>query len=263
MILNEIAEAKRKRVERLKQSSPLSDFIFQAMEMKPKISFKQALSQSGLSIIGEIKKASPSKGLIKDPFQPVQLALQYAGNVEAISVLTEEDYFLGSSSYLARVVEHLPMMPFLRKDFIIDEYQIYESKILGASAFLLISELLDQETLHKFIDLGHMLGMDVLVEAHDAQNLHKAQEAGADILGINNRNLMDFAVSLQTTVDLAKEVDKSKILVSESGINTKGDVDFLSQAHFDAILVGETFMRARSIEEKANELRSGYHGYKG
>ncbi|QRN86595.1 indole-3-glycerol phosphate synthase TrpC [Clostridia bacterium] len=262
MILNDIADKKRNRLERTKKEYPLSDFMLQSLEMPPKTSFRGALEQRGLSIIGEIKKASPSKGLIKDPFHPVQLALQYAGNVEGISVLTEEDYFLGSNSYLARVVEHLPMLPFLRKDFIIDEYQIYESKILGASAFLLISELLDLETLKKFIGLGNMLGMDALVEAHDAENLYKAQEAGANIIGINNRNLKTFQVSLKTTIDLAKEVDKKTLLVSESGINTKEDIEFLSQVRMDAILVGETFMRAKSIEEKAAELRSGYHEYK-
>lgn len=262
MILNDIAEKKAKRLERLKQDVPLSDFMFQALDMKPKNNFKRALKQKGLSIIGEIKKASPSKGLIKAPFHPVQLALQYAGNVEGISVLTEEDYFLGSKSYLARVVEHLPLVPFLRKDFIIDEYQIYESKILGASAFLLIAELLDLDTLRRFIDLGHMLGMDALVEAHDAENLYKAQKAGADIIGINNRDLKTFQVSLKTTINLAIEVDEKMVLVSESGINTKEDIEFLSQARIDAILVGETFMRAKSIEEKAAELRSGFHEYK-
>ncbi len=262
-MLEGIVASKRARLEYKKETISLRT-IKEEVRGGGKVvpSFKQALEKKGISIIGEIKKASPSKGVIRESFDPQGLASIYALHVEAISILTEEDYFLGSDDYLREIALHYPRIPLLRKDFIIDEYQIYESRLLGASAFLLIAELLEKDQLQYFRELGEELGMDVLVEAHDAYHLEKAQQAGAHILGINNRDLHTFRVSLDTTISLSKHVDAGSILVSESGIQDKEDMAKLAQTRVDAVLVGEAFMRVDSIGKKVKSLREAFDEYR-
>ena len=220
-------------------------------------SFYHALKKDGLSIIGEIKKASPSKGLIRADFTPIELAKQYQQCVECISVLTEEDYFMGSDDYLKEVSREVSI-PTLCKDFIIDPVQIYNAKALGASCILLIVNILSDSILKEFFDLARELGLDVLVETHTKEEIDRAVAAGAKIIGVNNRNLSTFKTSIDVTLELAKYVPEHCILVSESGILSPEDVEILSQVKIDAILVGENFMRSRDILKSAKELKDAY-----
>ena len=220
----------------------------------PKITFYEALKKEGLSIIGEIKKASPSKGLIKEDFQPLVLAKEYETSVDAVSVLTEEDYFLGKDEYLEEVSREISL-PTLCKDFIIDQIQIYQAKVLGASCILLIVNILSDEQLCDYLALAEELGMDSLVEVHTRDELFRALATKAKIIGINNRDLKSFKTSLEITKELAPFVPKDRLVVSESGIMSPEDVASLEGVRVDAILVGENFMRAASISEAAASLR--------
>lgn len=250
MILDDI-------VIRKKQTLAESTFNLENKNF-PKIeSFYKALAKPGLSIIGEVKKASPSKGLIKPDFDAVAIAQEYENAVDAISVLTEEHYFLGSPKYLTQVHE-VVKLPIIRKDFIIDERQIIEARQIGASAILLIVAILTQDKLVEFLQLAQSLGLDALVETHDEQEVERALLANSKIIGINNRDLRDFKVSLDTTTRLRKLIPKDIIVVSESGINTAEDINTLKEASVDAILVGESFMKCESISKKAKEFKSVY-----
>lgn len=257
MILEKIVQRKRLT---LKESSHLQDIdqMLQKTEiLGPRRSFMDAMQRPGLSIIGEIKKASPSKGIIRENFDPVVIAKEYEQAVDALSVLTEEHFFLGHPKYLERVHEAVGL-PILRKDFIIEPVQIYEAKVLGASCVLLIVAILTDKELYSLLEISRVLDMEVLVEVHTREEVARALGAGAKMIGINNRNLEDFSISLQTTLTLSQHIPGDILTVSESGIHTGEDIALLKEAKIDGILVGESFMKAASIPERAKEFRDAY-----
>lgn len=256
MILDQIVE---KKSDRLKNTSFMerSDYLSEIKKMKNPPSFYEAMGKEGLSIIGEVKKASPSKGIIKADFNPKEIACEYGDAVDAISVLTEQDFFKGSPKYLEEV-RKVSDLPILRKDFIIDENQIYEARIIGASAVLLITAILEEEKLREFIEIAESIDLDALVEVHTREEVETAIRAGAKIIGINNRNLKDFSVDLKTTLDLSKVIPEEILVISESGIATEADIVVLKEAEIDGILVGESFMRCEDIPKKAKEFKMAY-----
>ena len=268
MILDKIVDRKKIRLKELNQN--LEEIKKIAIELAKKDSFSiedkenrefkffKNLKKDGLSIIGEIKKASPSKGLIKENFNPLELGKEYEKCVDAVSILTEEEFFLGSPNYLEAVSKTINL-PILRKDFIINEIQIYEAKLLGASAILLIMSILDNATLKKFHNIANSLNLDVLVESHTEEEVERAKKIGVKIFGINNRNLKTFDVDLNTTIKLSKLIPSDCVLVSESGIVDKDDIKKLKPANIDAILVGETFMKSKDMENLAKELKGAYN----
>lgn len=219
-------------------------------------SFHEAIAKKGLSIIGEIKKASPSKGLIRPDFKPVELAKEYEGSVDAISVLTEEDFFMGHEAYL-RDVSAAVSLPTLYKDFIIVANQIYHAKSLGASCVLLIVAILSDRQLIDFLTIAHSIGLDALVETHTKGEIQRAVAAEAKIIGINNRNLKNFHTDISTTIKLRKYIPEGVLVISESGIATTEDVVRLREADIDAILVGESFMRG-DITTMAQSFKTAY-----
>ena len=241
-ILEKITLAKLESLSGQKKAVPMDQMREIAKSSIKPPSLSNALRKPGLSIIGEIKKASPSKGIIDPKFDYMAIAGEYNGCVDAISVLTEEKYFLGNPKFISRI-KGIVDIPILRKDFIIDSYQIFESKALGASAILLITSLLDSIKLKNFIELSFALGMDSLVEIHNETELYRAVRAGADIIGINNRNLADFSVDIRTTARLGALIPDNILCVSESGIATEEDAAYIKTTSSDAILVGEAFMR--------------------
>jgi indole-3-glycerol phosphate synthase len=217
--------------------------------------FDQALSRKGISVIAEVKKASPSKGVIAPDFDHLKIAKEYVdAGASAISVLTEPRYFLGSAEYLKDIAEEVTV-PVLRKDFIIDPYQVYEAKFLGASAVLLIASVLEEEgALEFFIDLSHSLALSALVETHDEAEVKRAVNAGAKIIGVNNRDLSDFSVDIETSIRLREQVPEGVLFVSESGIATAEDVKRLEASGVDAILVGEAIVKAEDKTAYLNQL---------
>lgn len=220
--------------------------------------FQQAISQPGqLHLIAEIKKASPSQGLIRSSFSVLDLARTYAQEgASAISVLTEDKYFLGKPAYVRDVCEHVSL-PVLTKDFIISEQQIYETFVFGSSAILLIVAILSQEKLTHLLSVAEHLDLDCLVEVHDEKELQQALDSGAKIIGVNNRNLRTLEVDLQTSEKLIPQIPKDKIIVAESGIKSKADVDRMKQLGAHAVLIGETFLRANDAGAKVRELMHG------
>lgn len=257
MILNKLVRVKELRIKEQKKELNIDKLISDAKAAEKPKSFYNAMVREGLSIIGEVKKASPSKGLIKADFDPVSIAKEYEKAVDAVSVLTEEDHFLGHKDYLIQVRENIKL-PILMKDFIIDQVQIYEAKVIGASCILLIVAILDNKTLKEFLKLSKMLGLDTLVEAHTEEEVVRAVDAGAEIIGINNRDLKDFSISLETTLKLRKYIPKEKLLISESGIHTGEDIKILKEANINGILVGESFMKSENIINKAQEFKRAY-----
>ena len=258
MILDYIAASVRKRLEAQKKRVPLDEVknLTQA-DIKGDFPFETALRSGGMSFICEIKRASPSKGHIVSAFPYLQIAEEYeAAGANAVSVLTEPDYFLGSTKYLKEIRERVSL-PLLRKDFIVDEYQIYESKIIGADAILLICALLDADTLKKYLDLSRALGLSALVEAHDAEEVSKAVSAGARIIGVNNRNLNTFEVDIHNCIRLRPLVPDEILFVAESGIKTADDIKALKKAKVDAVLIGETLMRSADKIAALDELKGG------
>jgi indole-3-glycerol phosphate synthase len=206
------------------------------------------------AIIAEIKKASPSQGVIREDFQPIIIAQDYAMNgATCLSVLTDKEFFQGSGAYLQMVRERCPL-PVLRKDFMIDPYQIHEARALGADCILLIVAALQDELMLELSDTATKLGMDVLVEVHDAEELQRALKLDTKLIGINNRNLRTFETSLQTTLDLKKQIPADRIIITESGIHTHDDVQLMLDNEIYAFLVGEVFMRAASPGQKMREL---------
>ena len=206
------------------------------------------------AIIAEIKKASPSQGVIRENFQPVTIAQDYAMNgASCLSVLTDKEFFQGSEAYLQMVRERCPL-PVLRKDFMIDAYQIYEARALGADCILLIVAALEDSLMHELSDVATKLGMDVLVEVHDADELQRALTLDTKLVGINNRNLRTFETSLQTTLDLKTEIPSDRMVITESGIHTQADVQLMLDNDVYAFLVGEAFMRAERPGQKMREL---------
>ena len=256
MILDKLAAEARKRVAILKNQKSL-DIIKSEAQALPKgnFVFEKALRQKDISFITEIKQASPSKGLIAKDFDYIRIAKEYeAAGAAAISVLTEPTAFLGCDQYL-KDVRKVVGIPILRKDFTVDEYQIYEAKTIGADALLLICALLDTETIRKYLAICDELGLSALVEAHDAEEVKSALQAGASVIGVNNRNLKDFTVDLQNSVNLRTLVPENIIFVSESGIKTQSDVAVLRKNGTDAVLIGETLMRSNDISGEISKLR--------
>ena len=257
MILEEIAAKRRLQLEREKSAVPLEAVRAAAEHSAEPGRFPAALKKPGLSVIAEVKKASPSKGLICPDFHPAQIAKAYeAAGADAISVLTEETYFQGSSEYLKEVRKAVAL-PVLRKDFVIDPYQIYEAKTLGADAILLIAALLPEDTLKEYHKIASSLGLDCLMEAHNEPELEAVLNANGKIIGVNNRDLKTFHVDLHTTAELATLVPKECVLVSESGISTNADMRAAKAAGADAVLIGETLMRSGNVSEALRELRAG------
>lgn len=257
MILDDIALKRREQLER--EKALIGDNAKElALSCGLKTySLREALKRDTISVIAEVKKASPSKGLIKPDFMPLETALEYERcGANAISCLTEEHYFQGSNDYLKSITERVNI-PVLRKDFVIDEFQVYHARLLGASAVLLICAILDDEQLERYTFAAHSVGLEVLMEVHDENELERALKTDADLLGINNRNLKDFTVDLDTTRRLACLVPDDRVLVSESGIRDNADMKQARKNGADAVLIGETLMRADSIGGKLRELREG------
>ena len=218
-------------------------------------SFYQALAKPGISIIGEFKKASPSLGAIQNKINLTDRIQEYNESVDAISCLTEEDHFCGNVEYFKEIRGMSPL-PIIRKDFMIDEYQFYEAKVIGADAVLLIAAILDDAQMKDFYDLAQELGMDALVETHDESEMERALKLDARIVGANNRDLRDFSIKLDTTKRLSPMVPKDKIFVAESGIVSDEDVKFLKDLNVDAFLIGRAFMEAEHPKELAKHWKA-------
>ena len=252
MILDKIVAVKKEEIKIAKELRPLKTFVDKIELAEP--SFYKALSKSGISLIAEIKKASPSKGIIRADFDPVKIAFEYENaNVDAISVLTDKEFFQGDLEYLHMVSKNVKT-PLLRKEFIIDEYQIYEAKLKGAHAILLIGEILTYKELSRFIELAKGLKLDVLVEVHSHEILKKVLDTEANIVGVNNRNLQTFEVNINNAIELKNKIDKNRLVVAESGIRDRLDVEILEKAGIDAMLIGETIMRSNDMKGKIDEL---------
>ncbi len=251
-ILQRILDDKRSEVERRKQAVPEGELRARLNDLPPTRGFLNALrtTQNPIALIAEVKRASPSKGIIQPNFDPVATAQQYyQGGADALSVLTDEPYFGGNLEYLALIRHEVPL-PLLRKDFIIDSYQIYESRVAGADAILLIvSAIPNPDTLCAWRELAQSLGLDALVEVHDETELDLALQSGATLIGVNNRDLRTFHTTLETTFRLLPRFPEGVMRVSESGIETAEQVRALWQAGVNALLVGETLMRAQTPAE--------------
>jgi indole-3-glycerol phosphate synthase len=255
MILDEIIAYKKEELAETKRRTPFADIKAKAQDAQPARGFMNALSGSGgVRLIAEVKKASPSRGVIREDFDPIEIAKIYEkAGASCISVLTEKKYFQGELGYL-HTIRGAVALPLLRKDFIIDEYQIFEALTAGADAILLIAACLEKQQMSDYVGIAKQQGLDVLVESHTYKELDRALFAGAMLVGINNRDLMTFTVDLQRTLDLLKDIPEDRTVVSESGIATHEDVVRLQQAGVDAILVGESLMREKDIGKKVKEL---------
>ena len=255
-ILDEIAAYTRERIRKQKEYRSFESVRKEAEEQKDTVpSFLQALKKPELSFILECKKASPSKGLIAPDFPYLSIAKEYeAAGADAISVLTEPKWFLGQDSYLSEITDAVSI-PCLRKDFTVDPYMIYEARILGASAVLLIVSILSAEELEEYRKLAESLGMDALVETHDEEEIASALKAGAKIIGVNNRNLHDFSVDTKNSEALRSRIPEQCLFVSESGVKTPEDIEGLRKIGADACLIGETMMRAPDKKEMLKRLR--------
>ncbi len=255
-ILDQLAGHARYRVEQAKQKAPLAE-IREKCGMLPKggFEFEKTLKAPGISFICECKKASPSKGVITEDFPYLDIAKEYeAAGADCISVLTEPKWFLGSDVYLKEIADTVSI-PCLRKDFTVDEYMIYEAKLLGASAVLLICSILSPAQLKEYLALCDTLGLSALVEAHDENEVSVALDAGTRVLGVNNRNLKDFSLDMGNSRRIREMVPSDVAFVSESGVRTAEDVKLLRETGVDAVLIGETLMRAVDKRQKLNELR--------
>ena len=257
-ILNTIAQHTAERYEKIISQTPLSEVKVRALAMtKGGFEFEKALAADGISFICEVKKASPSKGVIAEDFPYLEIAREYeAAGAAAISCLTEPKWFMGSDEYL-REIAGAVSIPVLRKDFTICDYQIYEAKTLGASAVLLICALLDTDTIREYIKICDTLGMSALVEAHDEAEVDSALAAGARIIGVNNRNLKDFSVNVNNSSRYRQMIPSDVLFVSESGIKTHKDIEGLQKNHTNAVLIGETLMRSDDKKATLEELLYG------
>jgi indole-3-glycerol phosphate synthase len=254
MFLERILKTKREEVDSLKQTISLKDLERAALDMPAPRNFAGALLKEECAIIAEVKRRSPSKGIIRDPFDPIEIACLYERKgAAAVSVLTDEIFFGGHHSYIADI-KGIVALPLLRKDFIIDICQIYETKVLGADAILLIAAILDRNDLGNFIALAESLGLSCLVEVHTMEDVEKALTAGARIVGINNRDLVTFITDLNVSRELIASIPDDKIVVSESGIVTRRDIEILMEAGINAFLIGETLMAAGDTGTKLDEL---------
>lgn len=257
MILDEIVTNKTEELKREKRECGLSCLKSRIPDLSPPRNFKAAVSRQGrTNLIAEIKRASPSAGVIKKEFDPMEIAGIYASSgASAISVLTDEKFFQGDINLLAKINSEVNL-PLLRKDFIIDEYQIYQSRLKGADAILLIVSILDQKKLGRFIELGHSLQLDCIVEVHSGDELERALGVDADIIGINNRDLRTFKVDLDTTIRLATQIPPDRLIISESGIRSREDILRLQEAGVHTFLVGEALMKEDDISQKIKGLLS-------
>ena len=255
-ILDQLAAHAKTRVEAAKQNISLEDIRLQAEVLsRGDFSFENALKKDGISFICECKKASPSKGIIAENFPYLDIAKDYEkAGADCISVLTEPKWFLGDDRYLKEIAETVKI-PCIRKDFTVDEYMIYEAKVLGASAVLLICAILEGEQIKEYINICDALGLSALVEAHDESEIEIAIEAGARIIGVNNRNLKDFSVDTDNSTRLRQMIPRDVIYVSESGIKSAEDIKKLREAGVDAVLIGETLMRAEDKAKMLKELK--------
>jgi indole-3-glycerol phosphate synthase len=255
-ILDAIAARARVRVEEKKKKKPPEAVAEEARLLyKAEFRFEQVLRREGLSFICEIKKASPSKGVLSEDFPYLQIAKEYEeAGADAISVLTEPEWFLGSDAYLSEIRKTVGL-PLLRKDFIVDSYQIYEAKLLGADAILLICALLDRKELEEDIGIAYSLGLSAVVEAHTEAEAGMAVTSGARIVGVNNRDLKTFEVDVSTSVRLRKLIPDDVLFISESGIKTPEDIARLRESRIDAVLIGETLMRSSDRKKILAELR--------
>lgn len=255
-ILDRLARHARERVEDAKRRQPLAEIRQRALDMpKGNFTFENALKKPDIAFICECKKASPSKGLIAPEFPYLSIAREYeAAGADAVSVLTEPKWFLGSDAYLKEIAEAVSI-PCLRKDFTVDEYMIYEAKLLGASAVLLICSILSEEQIKEYIGICDGLGLSALVEAHDGEEVEIALRAGARMIGVNNRNLKDFSVDTENSRRLRQMIPPEVLFVSESGVGCAEDVSSLRGIGADAVLIGETLMRAADKKAKLRELK--------
>lgn len=255
-ILDELAAYAKERVAAAKNRIPEADIRRQASELPPgSFAFENALKKPDISFICECKKASPSKGLIAPDFPYLSIAKEYErAGADCISVLTEPKWFLGSDRYLEEIAKEVTI-PCLRKDFTVDEYMIYEAKLLGASAVLLICSILSREQLKEYREICDELGLSALVEAHEEKEVDMALEAGARIIGVNNRNLKDFTVDTENSRRLREQIPKDILFVSESGVKSVADIVTLREIGADAVLIGETLMRAADKKAMLDTLR--------
>lgn len=261
MILDELAQLAAKRVEENKRKVSLEEIREQALKIAGQetftFPFEQQMKKEEISFICEVKKASPSKGVIAEDFPYVEIAKEYEkAGASCISVLTEPYRFLGSDNYLKEINEAVGI-PTLRKDFTVDEYMIYEAKLLGASCVLLICTLLDTKTIARYLRICDELGLSALVEAHDEKEVQSALRAGARMIGVNNRNLKDFTVDIGNSIRLRKLVPENVIFIAESGMKTAEDIRELKEAGVNGVLIGETFMRCK---DKKAMLEGLLHG---
>lgn len=259
IMLDEIVEKTKERVETAKGIISLDDLKNEVklMEITEEFPFKKALMGDDIAIIAEVKKASPSKGMISEDFDYLNIAREYEqAGASAISVLTEPYFFMGSDDYLKEISQEVNV-PVLRKDFIVDEYMIWEAKALDASAILLIVSILDIVQLKRFLDLAHDLGLSAIVECHDGDEIMRALTVGAEIIGVNNRDLTDFTVDIENSINLRRCVSGDVIFISESGIKTKEDVARLKENDVDAVLIGETLMKCDDKKEMISEFKNG------
>jgi len=254
-ILKEIVTKKKQRIELAKKQIPEEVFKSKIQDLPPVQSLIKAISKPRtISLIAEIKKQSPSRGIIRQDFDPQELARIYQeSGAQAISVLTEEDYFAGNITYLNEIKSQVKL-PILRKDFILEEYQVYESRFYGADAILLIAELLSKEKLLQLIKLADSLGLECLVEAHTEKELKKALSLKIPLVGLNNRNLHTLEVDLKTTEKLFLFIPKDKVVVVESGIKNYQDILFLKILGVNAVLIGEAFMESADIKARVKEI---------
>lgn len=262
MILDTLAKSSRHRVEEAKKGVTLDTLksliycnnIVQSFHNRGDFAFEKALKEKGISYICEVKKASPSKGVIAENFPYLDIAKDYEeAGATAISVLTEPEYFKGCNTYLTEISQNINI-PVLRKDFTVDEYQLYEAKVIGADAVLLICTLLDTDTIQRYIKICDDLGLSALVEAHTKEEVDSAIKAGARIIGVNNRNLKTFEVNINNSTSLRKNVPQNILFVAESGIQTSNDISTLINAGVDAVLIGEALMRSSNKKEMLASL---------
>lgn len=256
-ILEEIAEKTRERIRKEKLQFPLDQLKTLAEKAPQQPSFLEALKKPGMSYICEVKKASPSKGLIAPEFPYLEIAKEYeAAGASAISCLTEPFYFMGSDTYLREITETVDI-PVLRKDFTVDKYMIYQAKAFGAAAVLLICAILNDQELLEYRELAETLGMDALVEAHDENEVARALKTGAKIVGVNNRDLKTFKVDMNNSIRLRNLAPDNVVFVSESGIKNAGDIAILERNRVGAVLIGETLMRSPDKKAALENLNGG------
>ncbi|WP_442601095.1 indole-3-glycerol phosphate synthase TrpC [Paenibacillus sp. KN14-4R] len=257
MFLDRIVKTKIAEVEQLRMKLTCVEAERQIASMSPCRGFEANLTlgkKRSMGLIAEVKKASPSKGLIREDFQPVELAAAYErAGADCISVLTDRDYFQGSNAYL-QAIQQTVTLPLLRKDFTVDPLQIYEARLIGADAVLLIAAILSDEQLKTYLTLIRDLGMDALVEVHDRSELERALKLDATLIGINNRDLRTFVTDLKTTEDMIAHIPKDRTVISESGISGAKDMGYLQQVGAHGVLVGEHLMRQHSVEEAVYHL---------